>query len=116
MSEYKANESPVEHDLIDVGTSSSLEKSYDMLYGATNLLKKTDLNRNEISDINIILTFAKRFGFEWLEDMIYDFLELMISKGRKGRTEAVSIAQAELVRDTAIANAYSQMENKKKRG
>jgi hypothetical protein len=108
--------SAIEQDMQTVEKESALDKSFGELFNEKNLRKKTDLTRNEIADIAIILTFAKRFGFLWLETLVNNFLELMISKKRKGRTEMVSIAQAELVRQQEVARAYSQMENTKKRG
>ena len=108
--------SAIEQDLISIESQSALDKSFSELFNAENLMKKTDLTRNEIADIAIILTFANRFGFEWLTLLVTNFLELMVSKQRKGRTEMVSIAQAELIRQQQVAQAYAQMENTKKRG
>lgn len=116
MIDKNIQSSAIEKDLIQIEKISPLDKSFKQLFESDNLLKKTDLTRNEIADIAIILTFARRFGFDWLENLITNFLELMISKKRKGREEMVNIAQAELVRQQEVARAYAQMDNVKKRG
>lgn len=116
-SKSNMQKSAIENDMVDLTEKkSTLDRAFGELFGADNLLKKTDLTRNEIADISIILTFARRFGFDWLENLVYNFLELMISNKRKGRTEMVSVAQADLIQQKAIAQAYAQMDKVKKRG
>jgi hypothetical protein len=108
--------SPIEPDLIEIGTQQTeLDKAFEQLFSHENLKKKTDLKRNEINKITILYGYAKKFGFKELETLIEVFLELMISQGREGRKELVNIAQAQRVRDLEIANVYSEMDKKQKK-
>lgn len=54
----------------------------------------TELNEKEIKILSRIVTYAKLFNVEILQDLTKNFMRLRVSTTRKGRTEILSIAKS----------------------
>lgn len=106
--EYAKNKvSAVEQDIELIEQKETIDKSFRELMNDTNLLKSTDLTTKEIKKLNIIYTYAKKFGFNNLVDLVENFMRMKISHNRKGRIEIKDIASASILHDERIAKIYN---------
>lgn len=112
----KPNTSAVEKDLVEVTKTDKLQEAYNQLFSDKNLSKITELNRNEVAKISILKTYADKFGFTELSSLIDNFLRYRVSLDRKGRTEHVNIASAEIVREEKRLEVMERANNPKNRG
>jgi len=108
--------SAIDQDLTEVTQEGSLERSFDQLYSDKNLEKITDLSISEIGKISVLRTYAERYGFKELQDLIDTFLRLRVSKKRKGREESVKIASANILREENLLKASFDFDKRMNRG
>lgn len=83
----------IEDDVIGVGSVTDFSKSLKVLFNDDNINKKSDLKPKQICKLNILYEMAKEYQVPLLVGMCNRFIELRVSKDRKGRGEAVSMTQ-----------------------
>lgn len=82
------------------------EKSLNHLFSIDNIMMKTDLKKTQVLKFAKALNFAEMTGSIPLKKLVDDMFQLLISKDRKGRKEAVGITTAFL-----SMNQMNQMED-----
>lgn len=85
----------IDLDLQDLSKSTDVDKAISQLTNIENLPTKTEISKNEERKLSIILSYADKYGFKELSDVVNKFLELRISLKRQGRNEIVKIFQSE---------------------
>ena len=70
------------------------EKSLNHLFSIDNIMMKTDLKKTQVLKFAKAISFAKITDSKPLHELINDMFQLLISKDRKGRKEAVGITTA----------------------
>jgi len=108
--------SAIDQDLIEVEQNDKLKESFEQLFSDNNLEKITDLNMNEIGKISVLKTYAVRYGFTELNNLITNFLKLRVSKKREGRKESVKVASANILREENLLRASFDYNTKMHRG
>jgi len=94
-----ADEFSLEDEIIKVALDSlktpeqAVVKTVEYLSGEGGDLRMlTEINLREALPLAIMLAIAKEFEYEWLEDIIYNYLALRASRDRLGRRELRDIA------------------------
>jgi len=63
-------------------------------YNPENIEMKTDLTEDAVRDFARGNIFADHYGCDILRDYMTGFMTMMVSKGRKGRSESIEMARA----------------------
>jgi hypothetical protein len=92
--EYKMQMPVIAEDLMGLGTSTDFSKMTEKMYSADQIKMTTDLDEKAICKLNLLYAMSSEYDIPMLANMCDLFIELRVSNGRKGRTEAVSMAQA----------------------
>ena len=115
--QYTQNFSEIENDLQQVARESDLNKVLGHLFKDGNILELTELSKPELGKISTLYTYAKKYGFKELENLILNNLMLRVSLKRKGRNESVQIANAQLNQEVELLKAQAGLQDKRaKRG
>jgi len=92
--QVKINTMPIiEDDVIGIGSATDFSKSLKVLFDDENINKKSDLKPKQICKLNILYQFGDEYEVPLLTCMCDRFVELRVSKDRKGRVEAVNMTQ-----------------------
>lgn len=73
-----------------------------------HLFMKTNLSQNQINQICILMSLAKQFKIKPLNDLIFNFLMLMISKESASANQLVSILQSRGLLDQSETDLLSK--------
>ena len=94
VNKYKAQMPVIADDIIGLSSSTDFSKMTEKMYSEEQIKMTTDLTTKSIYKLNILYAMAKEYELPMLENMCETFIQLRVSNERKGRTEAVNMAQA----------------------
>jgi hypothetical protein len=93
-SPYKNQMPVIADDLIGLSSSTDFSKMTEKMYSEDQIKMTTDLSPKSIYKLNLLYAMADEYDLPMLRQMCDTFIQLRVSNERKGRTEAVSMAQA----------------------
>lgn len=94
VSAYKNQMPIIAEDLIGLSSSTDFSKMTEKMFSNDQIKMTTDLSQKSIYKLNLLYAMAEEYDLPMLEHMCNVFIELRVSTDRKGRTEAVNMAQA----------------------
>lgn len=79
-----------------------LMKAFDAILQDDNIEMKTDVNQRQINAITKGLLFAQQYDSKLMKDLCDIHMKLLVSKGRKGRTEITQMTQSINTQDDSM--------------
>lgn len=84
----------IAEDLIGIGSSTDFSKITEKMFSEDQIAMTTDLEGKDVCKLTVLFGMADEYELPMLRTLCEKFIALRVSKGRKGRTEGVSMAQA----------------------
>jgi hypothetical protein len=91
---YKKQMPVIIDDMFGLGSSSDFSKMTEKMYSPDQIKMTTDLSEKSIGKLVKLYAYSSAYDIPLLAYLCNTFIELRVSKDRKGRDEAVSMSSA----------------------